>query len=349
MNDLTKKKKYYEVLRIVAIFSVMFSHTPGFNAVGQANGISFALQMIFAIMTRVSVPTFFMVSGALLLGRSEPVSKTLKRAVRFALCLLLFSLLSYLRKINFKLSDFWLQYFITEVYSGMMSETYWFLYSYISFVLMLPFIRRLAQNMTNLEFKYMVAFVLAIGLIKILQFVLSGGTLSYSAGFVFFILETIVFYPLLGYYIEHKTSDEYFKRKSVAVLLLSSLCAYAITCLSTRYCISCIFNGVECSWSSLIDSLRIVIAFSVFYFAKYLISGDCSGKFGKSIAIIASCVFGAYLIEPVISPSFKPLYDFLQPHVGTFFASKIWCLINIVSGCFITFLLKRIPGIKKLL
>ena len=349
MNDLTKKKKYYELLRIVSILSVMFSHTPGFNAVGMEHGILYAAQMLFAIMTRVSVPLFFMISGALLLGKEESISKTLRRSLRFAICLVLFSLLAYLQSIDYDLSRFWLRYYVVTLYSGMHSETYWFLYSYLSFILMLPFIRRLAQGMTNKEFRYMMAFVLTIGIIRDIQYLLSNGEVTYSSGFVFFILETTVLYPLVGYYVEHKTEQEYFNKRNTIVLIASSVLVYIITCLCTRFCIRNIINGVETNWSELIDNLRIVVAFTVMYFAKYLIKGDCSDKFGKVIALIASCVFGAYLLEPVIKYWTMPIYDYLEPQLGVFFASKTWVLVTLITGCAITWVLKRIPGLRKIL
>lgn len=94
------KKMYLEVLRILCIFFVMFNHTTptGYLAfVGESNAVLYALYLFCSVLCRIAVPVFFMISGALLLGKTEPIRVVfMKRILRMAAVLLLISIPNYI-------------------------------------------------------------------------------------------------------------------------------------------------------------------------------------------------------------------------------------------------------------
>ena len=63
------KKPYFEYMRIVAIALVIFNHLPGYNLYTISTGYKQAIYMTITMITRINVPLFLMISGALLLGR----------------------------------------------------------------------------------------------------------------------------------------------------------------------------------------------------------------------------------------------------------------------------------------
>lgn len=87
------RKVYYEWIRLTACFFVIFNHLKGYVLFRNASGIKQAFYMVISVITKINVPLFFMVSGALLLERQEDIVTVLKKRVsRICLVILLFEL-----------------------------------------------------------------------------------------------------------------------------------------------------------------------------------------------------------------------------------------------------------------
>ena len=127
------RKNYLEFIRIIAIFLVIFNHLDGYRLYQSGSGVKNVCYMILSIFTRINVPLFFMVSGSLLLGKTEDYKTVFtKRFSRFVSVLILFSFLyvvmrSIIRD-DFQISP--VQYIyrlITGNYDYL--GPYWFLYA----------------------------------------------------------------------------------------------------------------------------------------------------------------------------------------------------------------------------
>ena len=125
LKTFPEKQKliYLEVLRIIAIFFVIFNHTgnQGFCLFTQkpVGSIQFWVYMFLSIFCKFAVPLYFTVSGALFLNR-DPESLTKlwkKRICRMILVLLVISLFRYMLIHNtyiFNLHDY--KTFFTQIY-----------------------------------------------------------------------------------------------------------------------------------------------------------------------------------------------------------------------------------------
>lgn len=97
MNELSKnnRKIYMDVLRIVAAFFVIFNHTgdKGFFLFSVTdNPFEYWLYLFLSILCKIAVPLFFMISGALLLSKNEPLYKLYyKRVLKYIVIILVFS------------------------------------------------------------------------------------------------------------------------------------------------------------------------------------------------------------------------------------------------------------------
>ena len=98
-----RSKVYLDILRIIAIFLVIFNHAPGYNkAIGYYDGENIKNIIFYMIgtFTKINVPLFLMVSGALLLGKEENWDVILKkRILRMFIVLLLAHLIIYIENI----------------------------------------------------------------------------------------------------------------------------------------------------------------------------------------------------------------------------------------------------------
>ena len=66
-----RDRVYIEALRILATGCVIFNHLPAIVLFTDAEGIVQTFYLAITILIKISVPVFFMISGALLLGRKE--------------------------------------------------------------------------------------------------------------------------------------------------------------------------------------------------------------------------------------------------------------------------------------
>lgn len=91
------RKSYYDFLRIFAIFFVIYNHSLGAHLYLNYTsiGIEEFLHICLSVFDKIAVPLFFMISGALLLGKTESIITVLvKRASRVVLVLIFFTLLT---------------------------------------------------------------------------------------------------------------------------------------------------------------------------------------------------------------------------------------------------------------
>ena len=97
---MKEKRLDYELMRILAIFLVVFNHTENrgfflYQAPG-CSAVNAILSLLLATVCKIAVPLFFMISGGLLLHRQETLKDLLcRRIVRMALVLVLFSGILY--------------------------------------------------------------------------------------------------------------------------------------------------------------------------------------------------------------------------------------------------------------
>ena len=81
-NQLKPRRSYLDVIRILASFLVCFNHSEGFHIFldQQADGSLVSwLMVLIPVITRVHLPLFIMITGALTLGRAESYRNMGKR------------------------------------------------------------------------------------------------------------------------------------------------------------------------------------------------------------------------------------------------------------------------------
>ncbi len=61
----TGRNAYFDALRVLAILLVIFNHLPGYSLYQTCAGPKAWLYMLITMLTRINVPLFLMVSGAL--------------------------------------------------------------------------------------------------------------------------------------------------------------------------------------------------------------------------------------------------------------------------------------------
>ena len=346
------RKLYLELLRAIAIFLVVLNHNSAYAYYLQVPQLP--VRLLFSglsALVKTAVPLFFMISGALLLPKEESLGDLLKkRVLRYALVLALFSLVAYLLDLQKSGQSFSLYFFVTRLYAFRFVDSYWFLYGYLGYLLTLPLLRRMARGMNDREFLYLFALGLVFQGMDLVTAFLFREELYAEPSFTLVAINYTVFYPLLGYYLEHRLPARCLEKKRVwlsfAVALLALIAMAAATeVYCRRYEDWSTAGGEMFFWR-----LSFLVAGAMYRQAKPLSPPlSARGLPARVLSLLGSCSFGVYLIQHWLLMLSGDLTAKLAQALGVYPAALCQALAVCLVGTGITFLLKQIPGIKKLL
>ena len=88
---MKKTREYsFDILRVVSMCMVVIIHVANVysRSFGLIGNKSFAVSLFFNTVSRISVPIFLMISGALLLDREFNLKKYIKRLIKFILLII---------------------------------------------------------------------------------------------------------------------------------------------------------------------------------------------------------------------------------------------------------------------
>ena len=331
MVNERKKIIYIEVLRAIAVLFVIFNHTKQYGYVRftlcDPGTVQYWFYMFFSVITGISVPLFYTISGSVLIGKNETIGHVWKKRIfKYALALLVFSLIMYLWKTN-DIGSFSIPSFLHQTYSEGVIVPYWFLYSYIGYLIGLPILRKTVTNMSDREFYYMFGLWFVFnGLIYVLQYRLSDGTIWMNELlFPSLLTNCIVFYPALGYFLAVKVKK--ITNKMCIILLLSALVSTAVTMYLTHYRISLTGDLNESAVSFFFDTYRPLQVVSVYCVIRKLFEDRQLPSIVRLLLCnMGGCVFGIYLIEEITRDILFTVYESLSDRINGFIAVWIYVL-----------------------
>ena len=235
----TKKEVYLEILRIIAICFVIFNHT-GLNGYWlftqrTLGTLSFYIYLFLSLFCKFAVPLFMAISGAVLLGRKdEPVKKNAQRIFRIVIVLVVYSFIYYLQSIYLGECTFSWKDYVVNLIAGNISAHLWYLYLYLAFLISLPILRRLAQNLDDKLFAYMIILAVVFnGVIPCFEYAL-GFTLNANVK-VTWIGTNIVLCPCVGYYLHTMWDHARIKKVMPIIWIINLLALIAEEILTIRW------------------------------------------------------------------------------------------------------------------
>lgn len=353
----SRRIAYYDVLRVVAIWLVLYCHLPCYHLFHTAHGAWLFLALPRAVVTRIGVLLFSMVSGTLLLGRNEDYSTLWnKRIKRMLLVILIFESCLYVEDclvLHYPIS---FQKFVYMMFGGTLRHFshFWFLYAYTGFLFMLPFLRRVAQSMTKADFIWLFCINLAMTTgMTIVNYTLKlcdmprlelSGSFSVALGTV-----SLFFYPLIGYWIDRNVDVRAMTRRQWTLLLGVTALGIALGSLMTWN-----YQRVFGEFSQNYLSVTVVLTtVSVFLIIKRLFGPEFTAahpRLCRVFTFVASLVFGVYLLDQGLKlVLYEPIKAALVPTVGVYFFGIAWCALSVVCGGALTWILKRLPLFRNIL
>lgn len=355
------KKIYFEVMRIFAIFFVLFNHT-GTNgfflfSVCPKESPQFWVYLFISIFCKFAVPLFFAISGALLLDReNESLKKLWKDKIfKFAVILFVISVLTAVSFMIFAGRDYSLKSWIKQCYSSNVSAQLWYLYAYLAFLISLPFLRTLVKNLKDQYFYYLIAIVLFFQTIPILEYLLWQQKFTLNGNLrPYWLMSNIVIYPCIGYFLEHRLPIEKAKKWLVAIWIFNIVCII-FSAYVTNYRCSLQNNFSEGKSQTFYNNFVLVNCIAVYVTIKCFANKlKMSDRVNEIILWLGKGTFGVYLFHLIFqnTPLFKKLLAVLKSTVGVninFMLANWIYVLCLMLFCFIfTGILKKIPVVKKL-
>ena len=344
-----------ELLRLAAILLVIYNHTgtDGFMLFTRmpAGSVSGALYTAVSVCCTAGVPVFLAVSGALMLGRpQEPLSVILKKRVwRVLLPLLFWSVFYYTAACLRYGGTFSPAELLKGLYTSGIKGHLWYLYAYIAYLLCLPMLRPMAQGMEDRHFLWMLGgAVLLNGVVPCAEYLLFRGEVTLYSGLKPALMTAnIVLYPCLGYYVWHRLT---LKRpgRTIALLWAANVLCIAVSAGMVWFKGSVVGSMNESNTQTFLSPFAAVNCFTLLVTARAL---EARLPERGIVCGLGSCTFGLYLTHMFIR-ELTPVY-YLPSHLTAAGLNPMlacWIDIAIIAaaGLAATWLLKKVPGIRRL-
>lgn len=220
---------------------------------------------------------------------------------------------------------------------------------------MLPCLQRVAKGMQQQDFWMLMVlhfvFLSLFPLINILLSFTNFSTLDITGDFsVPIATMKVIFYPLLGYYLENHVNIKKLSRVQLGGIGLAALMGIVFSCLCTLL-EGHLTGSYTQNYVQLFDYVSTIFAFiAIKRITTVSVPALSRNKIGQAVCLIGSLTFGMYLFDPYLKRLIEEPYNVLaEPYLPTLFVSIGWCLIRMILGGIITYAIKKISLFNKLI
>lgn len=336
-----------DVLRVIATWLVVLLHVNA-DLLGAWQGnapLSWHGANVHGSLTRMAVPLFFMLSGALLVSRQESIGHVLRhRVVKIAIPLLAWSWFYMLWKHGFTPADWPSWKGLVALLMHANHYHLWFLYAMLGIYLCLPLLRAVMRENLSLGWYLIALWWLSQSILPWLQ-----RTTGEGSNLVIPMAVGSIGYVALGHLLKHTHATPVRMRLAV----ITFVAAWLFTVLGTWWMTSR-QGGHIYLYLYLGESLNILLmACSAFFLCQHISHQPrirvWLTRHATRIRHLASTSLGIFLLHPAIIDVLKqglllpalPL-DLLHPVIGPLiFATVVYLVCHLI-----VWLLQRIPLIR---
>ncbi|MBO5375559.1 MAG: acyltransferase family protein [Bacilli bacterium] len=300
-----RKRDYrLDLLRVISMIMVVIIHIANYycRAFNDIDKISYLGALIFNTISRISVPFFFMISGATLLSKKYDKDKNKERIIKKIITLIVITIIYFIWDKYYMNKDINIIYLLNKPERKLL----WFMYAIIGIYISLPFIKCMVDKMGKDEDKlFVILWLMFNGILKGLNI---GNT---------YLIPIISGTYYLGYFIIGHMIIKYYdyirNNKNNKLLLITSIISFIIVVILT-YFIS-INKGKHftklLTYSNALIMIASLSSFIYLYFnikdKKYII-----------ISKLSNLSFGIYLFHAIILDFIMKLipYQNIYSYIG---------------------------------
>lgn len=340
-KDGNRREVYIDIIRIFAVWLVVFTHTGPMASkyyYNLSNGQF--LYVALDVFRFINVPLFFMISGVLLLGKQESVRDIfVKRFTKYLLALLLISYFYFVFYLNNDWKD--ICSFLTSFSQKPITGHLWFMYEYLGYLLILPFLRCLVNRLPKKMYIYY--FVLGI--------IMKGGAKLFFALFgleepylPFGLGASAIFYSLMGYYFGRIIDRNSIKQK---YLLIGIGCSIVSTVLCAYMTLQ--KHGISGEWvETYEDSLTVITTITIFCTIKYVCEKiNFNLRLQQILHWIGNTIFGVYLISVYLQVKLVYVWEKMLLYMPEYIAGLIYVTFITCLGIVLIGIIKVIIQLVK--
>ena len=345
----SKSVHYYwiDLIRVVAVFQVILVHLSYViffkDELLSANWIA---ANFYDSFSRMGVPLFFMVSGYLLLGKSEPISDFFRKrflkvgipTLFWSVAYLLWSVEAY-RNGTMALWRIALS-MLKVMYLGDVEIHLWFLYILIGIYLATPILRVIVSAASRQDLMYFVIlWFVTTPLLEVAQ-----RLLGFPTALVIPVVAGYVGYFVLGYWL----AEIELNSRGRLFSLLGIIVAVAVTFVGTNI-LSANAGPIDAYFYSYFSPPTVLASICGFLLLKDW--GQNMGRVEKVLQIVSTCSFGIFLVHIFVTDLLRTgslgfrLYSWMAPSV---YMIPITALAVFTLSFGIVFVLRKIPVLKQL-
>lgn len=336
---------FFDVLRIIAAFAVVFSHVSSQRFHECFPSDEWITRMIYDAFGRWSVPVFVMISGALFLDESKKIDIKRLYTKNIARIIIVFLFWSFIYAIYDGLYKNGLIGFVLGTIHGPFH--FWFLKMLIGLYIVVPILRAVVND-KKLEQYFLLVAMLTTFIIPLLFPVLGYYSVeakdfvtNYYSSLELNIVSGYIGLFVLGHYLSEYRVSLFSRKLLYSMGILSIIAVSLIT-----YIVSYSFGKI---YGQLYDSLNIFTLFkavAVFVFVKSI---NISTKYHPSLKRVSKTSLGIYLLHVLI---LHVANDYLGVDSSLFnpaFFIPLYSLFVFIISFVIVSILSRIPIMKSFL
>lgn len=321
-----KKSRNYnlELIRMVSFMSVIAIHVTNYfcRAYDRIPKGEYYFSLVLDTFARVSVPCFFMITGALLLGREEPLDKQIKRLAKFFMTLVVWSIVYYLWNTFYMDTP----YDLREVLYVPTEPHLWYPYAMIPIYLVIPFLQVMCRYM-GMKLEY--AFLALISVTTVFNYVTS---LIHEEAYYDLPLigdKVYMFYVFIGYYIyRYRRHIRMSQKMALTIFICNMLAVFGIT--------AAVSHGMGDHYERIMEyGCPFIVAGAATFFLWMIRLRGCrlevKGRAKKMVDSVCSCSFGIYLIHILFLDNYK---KYMEPWDFTAWAAVPGLILGIGAVSF---------------
>ena len=343
-QEIKKTRNYYfDILRIWACIMVIINHTNSWVFGTYYPELSGKLSLVLFFLCKTGVPIFFMISGALLLNKEESYKKVYgSRCLRIVFALIFGSLL-FVENTE--------KSFFEDIVSGTYTTVYWYLYTYIGILLILPFLRKMRRSFSENDYIFFVGinFIVTV----LLPFMTYLEVIPSVSGYLSLPFFTgPILYLFLGDFLHHYGQKLFIKISFLWKCIILIVCAAGSVIFSYMMTVQEYENSGHfvLALDNIYNMPIMICSASIFVLVQILFADlSIPMKLQKVILEISSCTFGIYLIHMELIEQTKELLSYLCIKINDWVAVLLNDILVFVLGLCIASILRRIPMLKKIL
>lgn len=357
-----RDKLYLEFMRIIATYFVIFNHTGdnGFFLFSKypTGSLQWGGYLFISVFCKFSVPLFFAISGALLIHKTETLRVLFqKRVLRIAAGLLIFSFLYYLEGV---LSDpnrgFSLREFLSTLAASDWNYSYWYLYAFLAFLISLPFLRALCQNLESKYYLYMIFLAIFYsGLLPIILYRVWQGKQGVNGSlYIGWVTSNIVIYPCVGYFLEKRYEMKHLNRKKILWIWMLTIGLLALSCYMTTYKAEVTGECYEAVSQDFHSSFVLIHMAALYLTVKWIFTKlTLPDAVRKLISVIGANTFGIYLVHIYLMNKMNQigLWDFLRVKfdLNYMLSAFLYCALVFMIALPVSMGMRKLPLFRLLM